>query len=138
NRIADGKLPNSQQTLSHWFDTSAFVNPAPFTYGNAGRFILRQAATRTLDAGLFKDLRFTERQKLQLRAEAFSATNSPLFGAPGATVGTPTFGVISGAGGNRAVQAGLKYTFKYDRSPVVLQPAAPLITPKVGVPTVAP
>jgi hypothetical protein len=114
NRLANGVLSGSQRTLSHWFDTSAFVNPQPFTYGNAGRFILHQAAIKTLDVGLFKNFNFTEKQALQFRLEAFSATNSPVFAAPGATVGTPTFGVVSslaGVGGNRVVQLALKYSF---------------------------
>lgn len=117
NRIADGNLPSSERSTSRWFDTSAFVNPAPFTYGNAGRFILRQAPTRTLDAGLFKNFFFTEKQMLQFRTEAFSVTNSPVFGTPGTTVGTSTFGVVTslasagGTGGNRVLQFGLKYSF---------------------------
>lgn len=114
NRLANGTLSGSQRTLSHWFDTSAFVNPQPYTYGNAGRFILRQAAIKTLDVGLFKKFNITETHALQFRAEAFSVTNSPVFGTPGATVGTPAFGVVSslaGTGGNRVVQIALKYSF---------------------------
>ena len=34
DRIADGTL--SDPTVDRWFDTSAFVTPALFTYGNAG------------------------------------------------------------------------------------------------------
>jgi hypothetical protein len=111
NRMADGNLSGDARTLQRWFDTSAFVNPAQYTYGNAGRFILRQPPTKTMDAGLFKGFNFTERQVLQFRAEAFAVTNSPVFGAPGATVGTPTFGRITSAGGNRVMQFGLKYSF---------------------------
>ncbi len=117
NRLANGTLPSSQQTPGRWFDTSAFVNPAPYTYGNAGRDILRSAPTRTLDVGLFKYFNITEKQILQFRAEAFSVTNSPVFGIPGATVGTSTFGVVTslasagGTGGNRVLQFALKYSF---------------------------
>ena len=36
----------------------------------------------SLDAGLFKDIRLTERWKAQLRAEAFNVANTPHFNAP--------------------------------------------------------
>lgn len=111
DRLADGALSGSVRTLERWFDTSAFANPRAYTYGNAGRNILRRAGTKTLDFGLSKNFRLTERQTFQFRAEAFSITNTPLFGAPGNTVGTTTLGRVTSAGGNRILQFSLKYSF---------------------------
>ncbi len=39
DRVASGHLSNP--TIAEWFDTSAFVAPPPFTFGNSGRDILR-------------------------------------------------------------------------------------------------
>src|SRR5207244_2078181 len=39
--IRDPNLPNDQKTLDRWFDTSAFTAPDAFTFGNAGRGIVR-------------------------------------------------------------------------------------------------
>jgi hypothetical protein len=111
DRLANGVLSGSERTLDRWFDTSAFVNPRPFTYGNSGRFILRQAGTKLVDFGLFKNFHLDDRQVIQFRAEFFSFFNTPQFGAPGATVETPTFGRVTTAGGNRIIQLGLKYDF---------------------------
>lgn len=111
DRIGDGTLSGSEQTLQRWFDTNAFVRPAQYTYGNSGRNILRGPWTKSFDFGAVKNFRFREQHNIQFRAEFFSLTNTPIFGLPGSTVGTPTFGVITSASGNRNVQFGLKYSF---------------------------
>jgi hypothetical protein len=45
------------------------------------------------------------------RTEFFNFTNTPYFGAPGLSVGTPTFGKITSTADPRIVQLGLKVTF---------------------------
>jgi len=40
DRIANGNLPSGQRTITHWFDTSAFVRPAAGTFGNSGVNVL--------------------------------------------------------------------------------------------------
>ncbi|MBK9169642.1 MAG: hypothetical protein IPM24_19575 [Bryobacterales bacterium] len=111
DRLADGRLPRSERTIDRWFVTGAFAQPQQFTYGNAGRHILRGPITNTLDFGAVKNFRFAERHNVQFRAEFFGFTNTPNFGLPGATVGTPLFGIIRSAEGNRNVQLALKYSF---------------------------
>jgi hypothetical protein len=37
NLLGNPSLPSNQQTLARWFDTSAFVNPPPLTFGNSPR-----------------------------------------------------------------------------------------------------
>ena len=65
-----------------------------------------------LDASLAKSFRITERASLEFRSEFFNLANHPIFGQPGATVGTPTVGVISGTRLDpRQIQFGLKLAF---------------------------
>lgn len=95
DRIADGNLPDGQQSIDRWFDTNAFVAPAPFTWGNAGRNFLRGQRQLNFDAGVARSFRLTERATLSFRTEAFNLLNTPQFGLPNATIGVAQAGVIS-------------------------------------------
>jgi hypothetical protein len=110
DRIANGNLPSSQRRLSQWFDTNAFVAPPPYTFGSAGRDILIGPGTFDIDASLFKSWS-VERLNVELRGEAFNATNHPNFGIPGQTLATPTYGVITSAGSPRLLQIAAKVRF---------------------------
>jgi hypothetical protein len=35
NRIGSGAFPSGQRSIDHWFDPSAFVAPAQYTFGNS-------------------------------------------------------------------------------------------------------
>lgn len=100
NRLADGNLTASQQTVKHWFDTAAFATPGPYLFGNAGRDILVGPGTRQADLSLFKrfNLRSRETTWLQFRAEVFNVFNTPEFNNPNATIGTAAAGTITSAG----------------------------------------
>jgi len=101
--------------LTRYFNTSAFSQPAPFTHGNTGRTLpdVRQPRNGNLDLSLFKNFRLHERGIiLQIRAEAFNLTNTPIFGAPGVAFGAPTFGVIASQGNTpRQLQLGARLAF---------------------------
>ncbi|MBK9169639.1 MAG: TonB-dependent receptor [Bryobacterales bacterium] len=111
DRLADGRLPGSERGINHWFATGAFAQPREFTYGNGGRHILRGPAVSALDIGAVKNFFVREGHSLQFRGEFFGVTNTPNFGLPGAIVGTPLFGMIRTAQGNRNIQMALKYAF---------------------------
>jgi hypothetical protein len=100
--------------LNQYFTTSVFSQPAPFTYGNVGRTLpdVRQPASKNLDFSLFKNFKINEHKTLQFRAEAFNATNTPIFGAPGTAFGASNFGVIASSGNTpRQLQFGLRLAF---------------------------
>jgi hypothetical protein len=113
------KLDNP--TAQRWFNTDAFVNPAPFTYGNIGRALpdVRGPGTFNWDLSFIKNTRVTERFNLQFRAEMFNFMNSVNLGLParGFSPGangqniSGTFGTITSARDARNIQLGLKLLF---------------------------
>ena len=98
-------------TVQEWFNTAAFVKNAKYTYGDAGRNILRGPGLFNLDLAAHKSFRITERFTAQLRLESFNSTNTPALGTPNTQVGNITFGQISSAGTPRDNQIGLKILF---------------------------
>jgi hypothetical protein len=101
----------SDPTIYKWFNTDAFVQPAPFTFGNAPRTLgyLRAQGTINADMTLQKYWQlWDEASKLQLRAEFYNLFNRTQFFAPGTTFGTSTFGVVPGALPARSIQFGMK------------------------------
>jgi hypothetical protein len=96
--------------LNRYFDTSVFSQPGPFRFGTTGRTLpdVRGPGTVNLDLSLFKNTRIGERYTLQFRVEAFNSLNDTVFGNPGTTYGSPTFGVITSAAPARSIQFGLK------------------------------
>lgn len=111
NRIGDGPLARDQRTLDRFYDIGAFVNPPAYQFGNSTRNVVRAPGLVNFDLMLAKNFAFTERWRLDFRTEAFNLMNTPAFGFPGATVGTPQFGVISSASDGRQIQFALKLGF---------------------------
>ena len=106
NRVGSGALDDT--TFDKWFDPTAFVLPAQFTYGDSGANILREDSYKNLDFSLFK--RFGN--KVEFRAECFNLTNTPSFNAPNTAVDTSTAGrVTSTFSTPRQIQFGLKFNF---------------------------
>lgn len=108
NVVGDWRLSSGERTLDRFFNTAAFVPNAPYTYGNAGRNILRQPGMVNFDFAAFKRFPVTERFNVQFRFEAFNFFNTPRFGAPNAEVGNVNFGRITSAATPRNLQFGLK------------------------------
>jgi hypothetical protein len=114
-----GSLPSGERTVQTWFNTAAFTAPPLQQFGDAGRNTLQGPATKQLDFSAFKNFNFHEnRQRLQLRAEAFNALNTPQLNTPNATIGAAGAGSITSAGSpftfqrlSREVQLALKFYF---------------------------
>jgi hypothetical protein len=112
-----GSLVNSGDPR-HYINTQCFAFPAPVTlFGNAGRNILTGPGLLALDTSLFKNIQFTERYRLQFRAELFNILNHAnfappvqnlsLFGANGSPVSTAGL-ITSTLTTSRQIQFGLK------------------------------
>lgn len=110
NRIGSGQL-SSVRSVTRWFDTSAFVAPAQYTFGNSGTGILTGPGYFNADLTLERHILFGERYDLDLRGESFNTFNRANFNNPAATVGSPTAGVISSTQAARILQVAVKLAF---------------------------
>jgi hypothetical protein len=92
DRVADGRLFDSA-SRQLWYDPTAFRrtecniqnHPELCHYGNAATDVLITPGLKSFDLSLGKNWNFTplgERGRLQFRAEAFNAFNTPQFGQP--------------------------------------------------------
>jgi hypothetical protein len=87
----------AEQTPQQWFNPAAFKLPAPGTWGNAGRNIVRAPGLFQADLALQKRFVISGSRNVEFRAEAFNAFNRVNLGAPGTTFTSPsTFGRITG------------------------------------------
>lgn len=104
---------STDSRVTDWLNAAAFSDAPEFTFGDITRFInVRTPGLFSWDVSLNKAFTIRERIKAQFRAEALNATNTPLFGNPGTTLTSGTFGVItSQINYPRLVQLGLRFTF---------------------------
>jgi hypothetical protein len=109
--VGDPVLAADQRTLSRWFDTAAFANPAPFTFGDSPRSVLRGPGVVTTDLTLEKRVALGRGMTLELRAEAYNLLNRANFNLPGFTLDAADFGVISSARAPRTVQLAARLGF---------------------------
>ncbi|MBI3682879.1 MAG: hypothetical protein HY235_21100 [Acidobacteria bacterium] len=110
NVVGDWRLGNPRPEA--WFNKAAFAAPAQFTFGNAGRNILRSDSLENFDLSLFREDKISERMKLQFRAEFFNSFNHPTFGIPQAAFTNVQFGQVTGTASTaRQIQMGLKLVF---------------------------
>ena len=89
-------------------DFANYVQTYPSRWGN-----VRADRVNNLDLGLRKNVNFTDRVKLQLRADAFNALNHPRFGAPDANPSDTAFGRVTPTQLNqpRGVEFGIRVSY---------------------------
>jgi hypothetical protein len=103
-----------QRRLINCYDASAFAMPDAFTFGNAGRNILRGPKSINTDLSLMKNFVLHGDTRLQVRVEMYNVFNNVNYSAPNASYGVPlpaAFGTITGAGAMRRIQLGGKLIF---------------------------
>jgi len=115
DRICDGNL-GSRRTLDRFFDTSCYVLQPLYQYGNAGRDTIEGPGLVDFDLNAAKNFVIREKIRLQFRSEFLNLMNTPYFGKPNTTVGSPTFGKVTslargGTANTRIIQFALKLTF---------------------------
>jgi len=101
-----------------WLNPASFQSNASGTFGNIGKGSIRLPGAFTWDMGLSKNFSFTERWKLQFRAEFFNALNRANFMDDSASLtnfqklsSTNNFGAIQQAADPRIGQLALKLFF---------------------------
>jgi len=99
--------------ITQYFNVSAFSQPAPYNFGNAPRTLpnVRAPFYFVTNLSLARDFRFTEKTRLQIRAEAFNVFNRANFTLPGTTLGAANFGVITGTEDPRQFQVAARIYF---------------------------
>ena len=105
--------PNSggAQTAAQWFNTSCFLLPAAFTFGDSGRNTVLAPGYADVDAALQKRVRLSNGSHLELRWEIFNLFNRANFDVPNRTAFTSNFGRIFSSGPARQMQFGVKIAF---------------------------
>src|SRR5450759_961667 len=96
---------------SAWFSQASFAQPTGVRFGSSGRNILSGPGFFNADLSIFKIFNFTEKMKMEIRGESFSVTNTAQFNNPTADVSNSNYGYITGAGGARGMQLGVKISF---------------------------
>lgn len=111
DRICNGNTGGGP--ITRYFDTSCFVAPPSYTFGNAGRNILEGPPSNNLDLSLQRQfpLRRLHGAILHLRLDGYNVFNHPQFDLPGDTVGNTLYGVISSAGAPRNLQVAARLSF---------------------------
>jgi hypothetical protein len=92
--VASGTFYPGKQTPQQWVLPSAFRTPSAFTFGNAGRNILRGPGLGSCDFSVLRNFRLGESAKVQFRAEMFNIFNRANFDIPQNIVNAPSFGQI--------------------------------------------
>jgi hypothetical protein len=116
--------PNAgPHTVHQWFNTGAFVDNQPLTFGDAGRNIVRGPGYSDFDFSVIKNTRIGDRVNAQFRAEFFNIANHPAFALPSSILAAPNFGALFttpdaaqndvglGSGGPRLIQLAVKINF---------------------------
>jgi len=101
------------QTLTGWFDTTAFAQPAANTFGNCTYDSLRGPSSKSANLSVFRSVPIAADKRLEFRIETFNIFNWVNFGFPGANVSNAnTFGRISTTLGDpRQMQFAAKFYF---------------------------
>jgi hypothetical protein len=102
----------ANKTAAQWFNPAAFAAPGQYTYGNAGRNILRGPRYSDVDFSASKTLNIMEHAQIQFRFDATNALNHTSLGIPNSSIGGSTVGQITGAAlSGRTLQLGARLSF---------------------------
>lgn len=104
----------ANHTLERWFDTDAFSQNPPGTYGDARRGSIQGPGGYSNDLAIFRKFpfrAFDKPQYFEVRVEAFNALNHPVFHDPSTTFTSHNFGRILSAYDPRIMQLAVKYVF---------------------------
>lgn len=112
------RLSGDERTVARWFDnrrdgTGAFRLRQTLELAGTARLPdVRSAGRNSFDISLFKTTSITEGLRLQFRAEAFNAFNTPEFSSPNTDFNNPNFGQVTSTNTfARQIQFAIKVLF---------------------------
>jgi hypothetical protein len=112
--VGEWRLPDDRskhEKLNAWFNTAAFVQNGPGTFGNTGINFMRGPGSVNIDYAAQKQFRITERHRLEFRASFYNMFNHANLGNPNTTRSNATFGRITSAGTPSVIELGARYAF---------------------------
>ncbi len=100
-------------TVAEWFNTGIFAQPAPGTWGDAGKMLLRGPGRDNWDISLFKRFVFSESGKrdVEFRFESFNTFNHTQLNNVDTTFHDGNFGQVTSVWDPRVLQFALKLHF---------------------------
>jgi Carboxypeptidase regulatory-like domain len=99
------------QTVSEWFNTSAFAAPPLGYFGNGAPGSIPGPGVIDFDMAFYKDFHITERDYFQFRAELFNIFNHTNFSGVSTNVGAGNYGQVTSALDPRIVEFALRFQF---------------------------
>jgi len=114
--IGNPSLPDDRprgDQIKKWFNTAAFKANTPGTFGTLGRNTMVGPGFSNIDLSIFKAfaMPYSERHKVEFRAEFFNALNQVNLNNPSTNFSSSVFGQITSARDPRILQFGLRYSF---------------------------
>jgi len=106
--VGDWYLEPEKRSIFQYFNKAAFARPKDWTFGNAGKWVVRGPGSIDLSAFALKNVRVVENVLVQLRVEAFNAMNHMNLQDINTTLGNSAFGQVSGVNSPRYFQFGAK------------------------------
>jgi trimeric autotransporter adhesin len=98
-------------TTLRFFNTDAFLIPAPGVFGNSARNLIIGPGSRNLNMSLSKNVNFNRARGVTIRVQANNVLNTVQFGSIDTVVNSPTFGQVTSLRPMRSVQLILRFRF---------------------------
>jgi hypothetical protein len=113
--LVPGQDPNAEpeggRTEARWFNTAAFSRPATNTLGDSPRNVLEGPSYFNSDLSLVKNVRFSRKLRVQLRAESFNLFNTKNYRTINTNITASAFGSVTEYENQRIFQLGAKLYF---------------------------
>jgi len=111
--VGNPNLPSDQRTPLHFFDTTAFAQPLPGLFGDAGRNTIEGPGMVQFNMSAGKFMRFGKdnRGRLEFRWDAQNLFNTPSFTGLSTALGSSNYGRVSGARQMRTMNLQMRVNF---------------------------
>jgi len=117
NVVAGQPFTVANPTTKEWFNVAAFCKTGssncvgPTVYGDAGRDIIEGPWQYIFNSALNKTITIRETRSLELRLQATNIFNTPYFSSINTSVGTQTFGEVTGVSNMRRFTMVARFRF---------------------------